>query len=54
MMGVKVFLCLALMTLVITWVFRIAGVDLSGKPIPRSRLNKYFEEDIWEERKNGR
>lgn len=54
MMGVKVFLFLAFMTFVITWLFRIAGVDMSGKPIPRSRLNKYFEEDIWEEHKNGR
>ena len=53
-MGVKVFLCLALMTLVITWLFRIAGVDMSGERIPRSRLNKYFEEDIWKEYKNGR
>ena len=33
---------------------KLIGIDVSGQRVPRSDYKKYFVEDIWEERKNGK
>ena len=54
MEAVKIVLCLLGVTFIIAFILDKLGVDLRAKNVPRSNYRKYFEEDIWEERKNGK